>query len=125
MITPLGAPAPGSEAQRLRLLFPGPSLLEVPREASALVRPCQLHGYHSPVVVRTEGHHRHPVYLQNRVYGEIRDGELLWLCGIGHDAIHSWLPWALGEGRKPDVRPGAPTMDEVERTYEWYRSLAA
>lgn len=45
--------------------------------ASALDRPCEMyrdHGSARPSV--TQGHHIRPVYLQNRKYGEIRDGSL-------------------------------------------------
>ena len=41
-------------------------------EARAADRPCELYRYHAPVPSRTQGHHRRPVYLQNRVYGRIR-----------------------------------------------------
>ncbi len=59
-----------------------------PREARAADRPCELVRYHQPRPSRTQGHHRHPVYLQNRVWGRIRDNELLWVCGTCHDNIH-------------------------------------
>ncbi len=94
------------------------------RQADAEKRPCELHTYHSPVVVRTQGHHVFPVYLQMRLWQELRLQELLWICGTGHDSLHAWLPWALTETRnRPLVRSGARTMDQVERVVEWYRSL--
>lgn len=93
-----------------------------PREAKAADRPCELHRYHHPRPSRTEGHHRHPVYLQNRLYGRIRDNELLWLCGTCHDNVHEWLGWLLGESRKPDPEPTKRAKDEAARSLAWYLS---
>lgn len=91
-----------------------------PLSAPAAEKPCQLHRYHRPRVVRTQGHHRHPVYLQNRVYGRIRDPELLWVCGTCHDSIHEWLSWLLGEARKPNPEPGTRAKDEATASALWY-----
>ncbi len=96
-----------------------------PRTARAADRPCQLYTYHAPAVVQTEGHHRHPVYLQNRVYGRIQDPELLWVCGNCHAAIHEWVSWLLGEAREPDPHPGRLAKAEAERTVAWYRAASA
>ena len=93
------------------------------RTAPAATRPCQLHVYHAPHPSRTQGHHRHPVYLQNRIYGQIRDPELLWVCGTCHDNIHEWLGWLLGETRKPDPEPGRSAKAEAQKTYEWAAAL--
>jgi hypothetical protein len=91
------------------------------RTAPAAEKPCQLYAHTDPPVVsRTQGHHRHPVYLQNRVYGRIQDPELLWVCGTCHDNIHEVLSWLLGEGRKPDPMPGWKTRQEAERTVLWF-----
>jgi hypothetical protein len=99
-----------------------PSEIYVPelRTASAVERPCALRQYHSPMPVVTQGHHRHPVYLQNRIYGAIRDPELLWLCGSDHDAVHAWLYWLLEERARPTVDPGWMVKKEALTTYEWY-----
>lgn len=114
------------DLQRAKLQFPGPADDAIVVGASALKKPCELHTSHSPVVVRTQGHHRFPVYLQNRVYGKIVIPDLLWICGTGHDSIHDWLPYALGDStRRPDVKPGWKTMDEVEAVVDWYRELTA
>lgn len=52
--------------------------MTTPRTAQAAERPCQLYAHTaSPVPTRTQGHHRHPVYLQNRIYGRLRDPELV------------------------------------------------
>ncbi len=91
-----------------------------PKTATATAKPCQLYTYHVPRVVRTQGHHRHPVYLQNRVYGQIRDPELLWVRGNCHDAIHEYLGWLLGETRQPDPMPGLYVLREAERSMDWY-----
>lgn len=95
------------------------------REATATKRPCQLHKHHWPRPSRTEGHHRHPVYLQNRVYGQIKDPELLWVCGTCHDNIHEWLSFLLGEARRPDPEPGRLAKAEAQRSYDWYMAALA
>jgi len=90
--------------------------------ATAASRPCQLVTYHAPTVVQTEGHHRHPVYLQNRVYGRIQDPELLWVCGNDHSAIHEWIGFLLGESRRPNPEPGRLAKAEAQRSVDWYIS---
>lgn len=113
-----------TDALRLRLAYPGP--IEQPREAQATDKPCELHVYHRPVVVRTQGHHLFPLYLQRRVYdGRILHHDLLWLCGTGHDSLHAWLGWALGETYKPEQRVGYETMDIVESVVAWYEEKLA
>lgn len=101
-----------------------PGLLP-PVTAKASERPCELHRYHWPKPSRTQGHHRHPVYLQNRIYGQIRDPELLWLCGTCHDNVHEWVGWLLGESRKPDPEPSGRAKAEAERTVAWYLGAKA
>jgi hypothetical protein len=92
-----------------------------PRTAHASQRPCELYAHSgSPRPTRTQGHHRHPVYLQNRVYGQIRDPELLWVCGLCHDSIHAYLDWLLGDASKPDPMPGWRVKQEAARTVLWY-----
>lgn len=99
--------------------------LGLPLEAQATERPCELHRSHSPVVVRTQGHHIFPVYLQKKVYnGRILHQDLLWLCGTGHDSLHAWLGYALGESYRPEQRVGWETTHQVERVVEWYRAAA-
>lgn len=93
-----------------------------PREAPAADHPCQLLTYHAPQPARTHGHHRHPVYLQNRIYGRITDPELLWVCGTCHDNIHEWLGWLLGESRRPSPEPGRFAKAEARAAYDWYVS---
>jgi hypothetical protein len=97
-----------------------------PRTAQAAEKPCQLYAHSDPPrPTRTQGHHRHPVYLQNRVYGQIRDPELLWLCGLCHDSVHDWISWLLGEARKPEPEPGWKAKAEAQRTVDWYRGVQA
>ena len=92
-----------------------------PIEAIAAERPCQLYAHSStPKPARTQGHHRHPVYLQNRVYGHIQDPELLWVCGLCHDNIHEVIGWLLGESREPNPMPGRKAIAEAKRTVRWY-----
>lgn len=88
--------------------------------ARAADKPCELYAYHSPKVVRTQGHHIHPVYLQNQVYGRIQDSDLKWLCGNCHDSTHEWLSWLLGEARKPDPEPGRNAKAEAQRAFDWF-----
>jgi len=88
--------------------------------APAAERPCELRSYHAPAVVRTQGHHRAPVYLQNRVYGRIRDPELIYLCGNDHDAVHEWIGFLLGESRRPNPEPGRLAKAEAQRSVDWY-----
>ncbi len=94
-----------------------------PRAAQAAEEPCQLYVHSgSPKPSRTQGHHRHPVYLQNRVYGRIRDPELMYVCGLCHDSLHDLIRWLLDEGRQPNPMPGMNAIREAKRTVEWYRT---
>lgn len=91
------------------------------RTAPAAERPCELYAHvDSPRPLRTQGHHIHPVYLQNRIYGQIRDPQLKYLCGLCHDAVHEVIDWLLGEGRQPNPAPGRKTLAEARRTVDWY-----
>lgn len=97
-----------------------------PRTARADDKPCSLYAHScAPIPARTQGHHRHPVYLQNRVYGQIRDSELMYVCGTCHDNIHEVIGWLLGESREPSPMPGWKTHREAERTVDWYRAALA
>lgn len=96
-----------------------------PITAQAAEKPCEMYRYHRPRPTRTQGHHRHPVYLQNRVYGKIQDSELLWVCGSCHDSIHDWLYWLMGERRKPHPDPGWRIKAEAERSYDWFLAATA
>lgn len=95
------------------------------RTAPAAEKPCALYAYHQPKPVRTQGHHRHPVALQNRVYGRIQDPELLWVDGSCHDALHSWINYLLGEWSEPDPHPGRNVKVEAQRTVDWYVAAMA
>jgi hypothetical protein len=81
--------------------------------------PCELLDYHAPKPVMTEYHHTKPVFLQNRLYGQIAFGPDLWVCSNCHDSIHAWLYWLLGERREPPYI-GRAAKTEAERTYKWY-----
>lgn len=98
---------------------------ETLRTAQAEEKPCELYAYHSPRPSRTQGHHRHAVYLQNEVYGRIKDPELLWVCGTCHDSIHDWLSWLLGRARRPSPEPGYKAKREAQRTFDWYTAAVA
>lgn len=95
--------------------------VEKQRTAFAQDKPCSLVAYHAPTPVMTEYHHSHPVYLQNRLYGQIIDGPDTWVCSNCHDAIHAWLYWLLGERKQPPYI-GRAAKAEAQRTYDWYRS---
>lgn len=108
---------------RKRLQYPAPNR---PHEAQASDKPCALYAHTAaPRPTRTQGHHRRPVYLQNRVYGRIRDPELMYLCGLCHDAVHDWISYLLGEARKPTIEPGMKHKAEARRTVDWYLAAIA
>lgn len=91
-----------------------------PTTLSAGVQPCALymdHGSSRPVIV--QGHHRHPVYLQRRLWGEVRDEELIWLCGTCHDSVHAWLYWVMEERAKPSEVP-LRARAEAQQTWAWF-----
>lgn len=95
--------------------------LPKPRMASADVRPCEVHGYHWPPYLETEGHHIYPVYLQNRIFGKIVLPDLVWTCDNGHKNIHAWLSFMLGERkRKPFRRGTRKEMELVMEAFDWY-----
>lgn len=91
-----------------------------PMKAQAAEHPCHLYAYHAPVPVRTQAHHRKPQYLQLRLWGEVRYGADLFVCGTCHDSIHAWLDWLLGEAHKPDPEPGRIVKAEAQATHDWY-----
>ncbi len=92
---------------------------QVSERAFYAEKPCVLHKYHAPEPVMTEGHHIHPVFLQNRLYGKIQDNILKYLCSNCHDAVHAWLYWLLGERREPP-KVGRFAKEEAQRTYDWF-----
>jgi hypothetical protein len=98
---------------------------QAPVTATAVLHPCELYDYHRPVPARTQGHHIHPVYLQNRLFGRIVDNELLWVCGTCHDNVHEWLTFLLGEGRRPPPEPGRLAKAAAQRTFDWYTEQLA
>lgn len=90
------------------------------RTAPAGERPCEVRIYHRPEPVITQGHHIHPVFLQNRLWGKIRDNTFLWVCGTDHDSIHAWLYYLLGEHHKPAVDPGPLVRARAQASFDWY-----
>ncbi len=99
--------------------------IELVRTAQAADHPCEVRESHNPKPIRTQYHHRRPVYLQNRVYGKIVYGPDLWGCGTDHDSIHAWLDWLLKEAHKPTLDPGRLVRAEAGWTYDWYQSVKA
>lgn len=97
-----------------------PDQIHSPRTATAGEHPCEVYMYHAPVPVRTQFHHTKPVYLQNRLYGQIMYGPELWVCGTCHDSIHEWIGWLLGESRKPSPEPGWKIKHIAQETVDWY-----
>lgn len=99
--------------------------LPVPSTASAADKPCVMYRDHgSSFPVRTQGHHRYPQYLQKRLWGEVRDNTLIWLCGTCHDSIHAWLDWLLAEAYQP-INPPYRLRIEAEFVHNWYQNAAA
>lgn len=91
----------------------------LPRTAFAGDHPCELVSYHAPAVIVTEFHHSRPVYLQNRLYGQIRYPADKWLCSNCHEAVHAWIYWLFGERKQPP-NIGRAAKAEAERTVAWY-----
>lgn len=91
------------------------------RTAQAADRPCEMYRDHgSAVPAVTQGHHARPVYLQNRVYGQILDPTLVWLCGTCHDNVHAWIYWLTGERRRPVPDPPPRARDMARQVHDWY-----
>lgn len=98
--------------------------------ATANAHPCELYAHTSPPrPSRTQFHHRYPVYLQERLWGQTRvfqspsapsHPDMLWLCGLCHDSVHDQLSWLLGEARKPDPAPSYRAIQEATRAANWY-----
>lgn len=95
-----------------------------PKTARAVDHPCELYSYHQPMVLRTQYHHSKPVYLQNRVYGQIIYGADFWVCGTCHDSLHETIDWLLNEGRQPYPMPGVNSniYRKAMQTVDWYRA---
>lgn len=94
--------------------------------APAADKPCALyldHGSARPSV--TQGHHVKPVYLQNRKYGQIVDGTLMYVCGTCHDNIHAWIYWLMGERKLPNPEPPPRAQTMARAVIEWYVDGAA
>ena len=97
--------------------------LNAPLTASFSDKPCELHKYHWPPVLETEGHHDLPVYLQNRVYGRITVPDLTWVCDTGHKNVHAWIYFLLGERKHSPARRGTRSeMALAMKAVEWYKS---
>ena len=105
-----------NEGYLLRLAMSGERL-----EASAALRPCEMYTDHgSARPSYTEGHHLHPVFLQNRVYGRILDPQLMWLCSTCHDNLHGELYWLLGERKRALIPVPRRARLLAEETHAWY-----
>jgi hypothetical protein len=96
--------------------------LPAPRTADAARHPCQLYAHSTgPRPVRTQGHHRLPQYLQLRLWGEVRDQDLLWLCGSCHDTVHALVSHWIDGWRRPDPWPGQRAQREARHAVLLYR----
>jgi len=90
-----------------------------PKQAPFGDHPCVLVSYHAPTPSVTEFHHSKPVFMQNRLYGNIQYGADTWLCSNCHDSVHEWIYWLVGMRRNmPNV--GRAAKAEAERTVAWY-----
>lgn len=97
-----------------------------PLGALASERPCALYAHSGgsrPSL--TQGHHIYPIYLQNRKYGKIQNGELMFLCGTCHDNVHTWLYWIMGERKlyTPESPPRAKAL--AKRAQDWFNEPVA
>lgn len=92
-----------------------------PIVAPAAFQPCALYKDHGSAVPSvTQGHHIRPVYLQNRKYGKIQDGTLVYLCGTCHDNVHAWLYWIMGERSKPNPEPPPRAKAMAAEAHAWF-----
>ena len=97
--------------------------LIVVERALARDKPCEIYSHRcAPYPSRTQGHHLYPVYLQKRLWGEVRLHDRVWACGLCHDSIHDWIDWQLGEARQPLPHPGRNHRRYAEMALEWYRA---
>jgi hypothetical protein len=83
-----------------------------------------MHKYHFPRAIRTQGHHKYPIYLQEELWGEgnLRHKEIIWLCGTCHDNLHAWLDHLLNRAYMPP-KPGRMIRQEAEFVANWYDSV--
>lgn len=95
--------------------------MQLLRHASADKKPCVMHKYHFPKPIRTNGHHRYPMYLQDELWGEVRLKDIIYLCGTCHDSIHAWADWLLGRAYQPPA-PGRKIKTEAQMIVDWYKS---
>lgn len=68
-------------------------------------QPCRCVGDHRPLPNMVELHHLHPQGDQRRLWGEIRDREVVPLCPTGHHNVHAYLDYLYA--RVADL-PGPP-----------------
>lgn len=104
----------------------GREAVPIVRTAPASEHPCEMyldHGSARPAF--TQGHHRFPVYLQNRLYGRIIYGDLIWLCGTCHDNLHGWLYWIMRERRLEPVGVPPRAQRAALEVYLWYEKERA
>ena len=88
--------------------------------------PCELYRDHgSARPCRTQSHHRFPLYLQKRLWGEIRLQDRIAVCGTCHDNIHAYLDWLLGEAYEPRPHPPARAKTEAQRVLAWFVNAQA
>lgn len=86
--------------------------------------PCELVSYHAPTPVMTEFHHSKPMYLQKRLWGEVRFGPDVYYCSNCHEAVHSWCYFLDGERREPKTI-GRAAKAAGAAMFGWYMSERA
>jgi hypothetical protein len=86
-------------------------------------QPCSIHRIHLPTPVASELHHRFPLYLQRRAWGEIRDRDRVPLCGTGHSDVHFAID-ALLLGRRMPRGVGRRELQMAHEAVARYRMAA-
>lgn len=87
---------------------------------AATERPCRIHKTHKPTPVSSELHHRFPKYLQIAVWGEVRERDIVPLCGTGHSDVHFAID-ALLRGKKLPKGVGRTERELAEFAVARYR----
>ena len=80
--------------------------------------------YQAPTPVLTEFLHTRPIYIQKRLWGEIRFDADVYYCSNCHEAVHAWCYYRDGERREPKTI-GRAAKAAGEAIYAWYQAELA